>query len=383
MQHRAHQDHADQYGKTDCQADHQFLHGHSRLSDTHAGANLRNLTALGDPLQTAQMNRKIWLLTLVPRVRHGRVLTFGVLLTALLAAYAGAGMFEDGSTAPPAVAVFFSVILAYIVPVFHYITERTATALTELAPLTPDPTRTLAMAENVGRRTVISQLITFSIGLAAGCLHHRLLSGSFAAAIENSFFNAPNAALGISTLLVWIVLMTAIFALMRNARLFAALGRAMHIDLLTPRAYTPFARVAVSSTLAIIGAQAAFPIMWIDADASAIATIPGLIATSIALVFLFALPIASIHRAIASAKRAELDRLDDLIRDTSLALPGRHDRVRLEQLNPLLAYRREIEDVSEWPFDTSVAGRLALYLIIPPLTWIGAALIEMLIDDLV
>ncbi|NJN51370.1 MAG: hypothetical protein HC809_05895 [Gammaproteobacteria bacterium] len=231
------------------------------------------------------MNRKIWLLTLVPRVRHGRVLTFGVLLTALLAAYAGAGMFEDGSTAPPAVAVFFSVILAYIVPVFHYITERTATALTELAPLTPDPTRTLAMAENVGRRTVISQLITFSIGLAAGCLHHRLLSGSFAAAIENSFFNAPNAALGISTLLVWIVLMTAIFALMRNARLFAALGRAMHIDLLTPRAYTPFARVAVSSTLAIIGAQAAFPIMWIDADASAIATIPGLIATSIALVF--------------------------------------------------------------------------------------------------
>jgi len=39
--------------------------------------------------------------------------------------------------------------------------------------------------------------------------------------------------------------------------------------------------------------------------------------------------------------------------------------------------------VSEWPFDVGVITRLGLYLIIPPLTWIGAVLIERLVDDLV
>jgi hypothetical protein len=52
----------------------------------------------------------------------------------------------------------------------------------------------------------------------------------------------------------------------------------------------------------------------------------------------------------------------------------------LGELNAQLSLRREIREVSEWPFDFSVLTRLLLYLIIPPLTWIGAALIEVLID---
>ena len=46
----------------------------------------------------------------------------------------------------------------------------------------------------------------------------------------------------------------------------------------------------------------------------------------------------------------------------------------------MLTYRHEVESTSEWPFDTSVMGRLGIYLVIPPLTWVGAALIEMLLD---
>jgi hypothetical protein len=43
--------------------------------------------------------------------------------------------------------------------------------------------------------------------------------------------------------------------------------------------------------------------------------------------------------------------------------------------NPYLVYRREIAAVHEWPFDAGIATRLAFYLIIPPATWLGAALI--------
>ena len=44
------------------------------------------------------------------------------------------------------------------------------------------------------------------------------------------------------------------------------------------------------------------------------------------------------------------------------------------------AYRREIAQASTWPFDSSNLTRLLFYLIIPPLTWAGAALIENLVD---
>ena len=54
----------------------------------------------------------------------------------------------------------------------------------------------------------------------------------------------------------------------------------------------------------------------------------------------------------------------------------------IDTLSPLLAYRREITQLSTWPFTMGSMTTLAFYLIIPPLTWAGAALIENLVDFL-
>jgi len=35
-----------------------------------------------------------------------------------------------------------------------------------------------------------------------------------------------------------------------------------------------------------------------------------------------------------------------------------------------------VPPVREWPFDVSVAARLAVYLVIPLVSWAGAALVE-------
>ncbi len=326
----------------------------------------------------------MWLLQMVPRVRHGRAICALGILATLLALFASTGVFadSDGPVSAPVI-VFFSVIIAYIVPVFHHITELTGTALRDLAPVIRDDARVSQLVERVRKRSPAEEVTSLALGLTAGCLHHLLLTGSVSEAIRVALYSPASMALALGTLAVWVFLTNAIFALIKNARVFRALGRTIHIDLLNHRAYTPFARVAVSSTLAMVGAQAAFPIMWIDGDISAFATIPGLIATTIAMGFLFGLPLWPIHRSIAKAKRDELQRLDALITAAGAAVPAQHDGIRIAQLNPLLAYRREIEAVREWPFDTNVAGRLALYLVIPPLTWVGAALIEMLVEDLV
>ncbi len=46
----------------------------------------------------------------------------------------------------------------------------------------------------------------------------------------------------------------------------------------------------------------------------------------------------------------------------------------------LLALRQHLSEIREWPFDASTLRRLALYLLIPLVSWSGGALVERLID---
>ncbi|MCZ6639949.1 MAG: hypothetical protein O7F71_00100, partial [Gammaproteobacteria bacterium] len=93
---------------------------------------------------------------------------------------------------------------------------------------------------------------------------------------------------------------------------------------------------------------------------------------------IFVLPIWQIHRAIAQAKHTELERVNAAIQAAPMVDPG--DADSLARINSLLVYRREVRQVHEWPFDISVVMRLAFYLFIPPLAWVGAALIENLVE---
>lgn len=78
------------------------------------------------------VSRKIWLLKLVLPIRYGRLLT-GILLLSLLLPFfhLGAEEVSEGYT----LALFFSLILAYIIPVFSFITAKSQEALMELRPI--------------------------------------------------------------------------------------------------------------------------------------------------------------------------------------------------------------------------------------------------------
>ena len=167
----------------------------------------------------------------------------------------------------------------------------------------------------------------------------------------------------------------AIVSLVDNALLFRNLAGEVAIDVLDTSKLTPFGSVAVSMTLALIGAQAAFPLLIVGTDTQWVSYAPGLMATGVPMVFLFLLPVIPIHQRIRAAKREMLAELAGEI-STRATTPPDYDA-----LVPVLVYRREVLESSEWPFDTSVMGRLALYLIIPPFTWIGAALIEIVVDS--
>jgi len=317
-----------------------------------------------------------WLLRLVPPGSWGRWILGGVIFAVVF------GMFvmSVATLDEPAVdrmntgvALFFAVLLAYIVPVHHLIIHRSLIALNQLSDQLP---RDSALAAACRQRMLVKsprwQVLVLSAGLCAGFAHNVLLAGEDLLAA----FQVP---LGVLTLVitqvVWVVMTAAISSLIENAVLFKRLAGQVHVDVLNTGSLTPFGSVAVSSTLAMIGAQAAFPLLIAGSDNSWVSSVPGLIATGVPMIFLFLLPVLPVHRRIVGMKREMLARVND-----DMAPFSAPDRPDYSALEPLLTYRREVADASEWPFDTSVMGRLALYLIIPPLTWIGAALIEILVD---
>ncbi len=322
---------------------------------------------------------RLWLLTLVPNVKHGRWWCGTGLLAVLLAVFGAAGTFAVGGENPPwPAALFFCATLAYVAPMFHYITRRTEEAFDELVP-----SLDIAAAEAAKLRRKISAkpapwlTVNTLGGVIAWLLQSRLLAGS----LENmgrSITGTPTEmVMAVGPLFVWLFLTCAVHALVDNARLFRKLTALVQIDLLDTRRLNPFGRMAVSSTLMVIGAMALFPIMWLGPSTDIWTTVPGLIPTTAALVFLFLAPIWPIHQALRGIKRSELDRVQGEIN----AIRGNGGSVQdYVRLTPLLAYRREIASTPEWPFDLSIVARFGLYLIIVPLTWIGAALIENLVD---
>jgi hypothetical protein len=326
---------------------------------------------------------RIWLLKLVFPFPYGRLITGLLLLSVLVPVfYQGVREGEAGNTP----ALFFSLCIAYIIPIFSLITARAREALLELRPTLNLDDREfedrLMRLESTSLPLILFQLGFGTLGAVA---HLSLMQGSVPAWITDIMTSQTARVSSLGALLVWVVMTTVISMLVQQAIVFARLGaREVRVSLLSTRKLVPFARVAIMSSLAIIGALALFPLMNVESAMSLSQILPGAIATSSVLIVIFIVPVWPVHRRIAAMKEDELSSLDRRIEDCLGGGDGTDlGAAAMEQVAPLLHYRREIAELSTWPFDTGVVARLTLYLIIPPLTWAGAALIEKLVDSVV
>ncbi|MFB0932666.1 MAG: hypothetical protein QMB60_00780, partial [Pseudomonadales bacterium] len=106
-----------------------------------------------------------------------------------------------------------------------------------------------------------------------------------------------------------------------------------------------------------------------------------LLATGLPMLMLFIIPMWPVHKRLMAMKRAELDLVAmNIEAESDKGTSPAGDFVLLQRIIPLLSYQRELNQMSTWPIDMGSMSRLSLYLIIPPLTWVGAALIENLVD---
>jgi hypothetical protein len=321
-------------------------------------------------------------LRLVPGFRFGRLLT-GILLASILLPLFYLGATEDPSDSTPA--LFFSLIIAYIIPVFSLITATTEEALAELRPILDLDAATFEETRSKLHSSSLRQTsLCLGIGALCGFAHMSLIRGSVAATFQQMWITLSGFMSTLGTLLVWMIMTTVITMLIRQTILFSRLG-ANHVRISLPatRKLLPFARVSIISSLAVIGALALFPLIGIESGLNLVESVPGAVAMLVPLVIMFITPVWPIHQRLAALKERELLAVNNRI---DLCLSGR-DTVELEdseirQLTLLLTFRREITHIPTWPFDMGNLTRLTLYLVIVPLTWAGAALIENLVDYL-
>ncbi|MFT6433912.1 MAG: hypothetical protein ACJAVI_001958 [Candidatus Azotimanducaceae bacterium] len=323
--------------------------------------------------------KKNYLLLLVPSFPFGRWITGAILFVGLFL------FFKLTSTVPmTAVVLFSTIIISYIIPIFSFITEKSTEALDDLKDeLELTDEAFIRVKTSITQTTLLGNLIPPAVGLLLALLHQSLIFGSTLNLSLSDTRSAENFASFVGTILIWITMTTVIYALTSNARTFSKLAKNhVKIDLFQISKLLPFARVAIISTLALIGALTLFPILFFDSSTPLSGSLPGFFATGVPIIIMLALPIWPIHQRLILAKRQVLTDVKQLINEATEKSPTQSfSKQTIENIAPLLNYQSHLSQLSTWPFDLSAVTRLLLYLVIPPLTWLGAALIEKGLDS--
>jgi hypothetical protein len=327
---------------------------------------------------------RIWLLSLVPTRPKGRwwsalcILAFGAIIYGI-AAWRSAGNGLAGGDFSAPVAAFFVAAVAYVIPVFHYITERTREGLDQLAP------RVTADLLAKTRRSLTHKPLHWMVrnalvAVTLWLLQSWLLAGGWRNMLDTVSEGYVAIVMAFGPLPVWLVLTAATRALIENAFSFRRIAGDVRADVFCPPSFVPVGAMAVTSTLFVLGALALLPIMWLGGPISWWTTLPALVMLLPTVLALLLLPVWPLHRELLRQRREAIRRAQAVIDDARRSSEGGMSGADLVNA---LALRREVLRLSVWPFDIGELTRLLAYGIIVPSTWAGAALIEMLVNLLV
>ena len=211
----------------------------------------------------------------------------------------------------------------------------------------------------------------------------------------STWLGQPDAALGelFTVLLAWLTWslgLSAVVVVIGDAAAMRRLGlKYVTVDLLRVEQLSAFSRYGLHLSGAVIGLMVLWSVSLVLVTSLVGSTMTErtgyvglvMVITYICLsITVFIFPQLGIRERV----RAEKARVSEQL--TSL-LPASHQTAELAQSDPqrlaaLLSTRADIQAVSEWPTGQLTRLRLALYLLVPLLSWSAAALVEELISRL-
>jgi hypothetical protein len=156
----------------------------------------------------------------------------------------------------------------------------------------------------------------------------------------------------------------------------------VEIDLLDVRPLSQFARRGLRSALMWVIFSIIFSLFWLGGDTAARQNIYLLVIVLAMASAAFVVPLLGVHSRIQSVKKSELDRLrDEILAERAVVL---NETSNADQQSPrlanLIAYYQLIERAREWPVDAANLLRFFLYLLIGLGSWLGGAVVELLLN---
>ncbi|MFT7686663.1 MAG: hypothetical protein ACI9FB_002009 [Candidatus Azotimanducaceae bacterium] len=162
--------------------------------------------------------------------------------------------------------------------------------------------------------------------------------------------------------------------------LTAMANRLPALNLFDTEANKPFVQQGVQSALLIVIMMSITGNIAVQPEGGFIGSI--LVSTTMLMLALVALvlPVRGIHRKIQNQKRKELFEIRRLLQFENQKRKA-EGRVIDGEILGLLAIEARIESVPEWPFDMGSLSRVILYLLLGLGSWVGAALVERLLEN--
>ncbi|MCZ6711159.1 MAG: hypothetical protein O7B25_12425 [Gammaproteobacteria bacterium] len=151
------------------------------------------------------------------------------------------------------------------------------------------------------------------------------------------------------------------------------LGEAMVLDIYRLDKLKPLARLATTDILVVAGGFVLMPLQSLDAEFRMGNYTAGLIVGVPSAAILFLLPLWGLHKNI---RRSKVQRLQSL-----RARLDEVDRQDVPLLETLTAHIDRVRMLPDWPIDMQTVTRVFAYVIIPPLAWVGAALVENFVNS--
>ena len=178
---------------------------------------------------------------------------------------------------------------------------------------------------------------------------------------------------------VWWVSCTCYVLVAESARLSRLSDEFEALDLLELTPYQPLVRQGLVNALLVIGGVSVMSLLGVESRYGPV--LAGSWISSILLAWIgLMLPLRGIRRKIRKAKDQELEWCGQaLVRARNNLRSGTDRTTNIEQV---VAYRKMIDDIRNWPFDNPTLVRFALYLLIPLGSWLGGAFVERGLDTL-
>ena len=186
----------------------------------------------------------------------------------------------------------------------------------------------------------------------------------------------------------WVAVIFLVTSLVRFTALLTRFAtRDLRIELFHIEELVPLADAVLWNTISISAALALSPIFWMGRAVPAldISLVVVVLASTLYMLFF---PIFQVRHIVSRRKQLALGRIRDALKsathsDELLKRRLTDSPERLEEINNLVGVREEITRTKEWPISLPVGIRVVLVVLIPPISWIGASLVDWLVLQIV